>query len=204
MRIKKINIKTPIELLENKNQLITYDWRSFSTNCVINLIDELEKIVSKYILNGENKDLLNIVIGCDSQRRGDMINYVTTIILYKMGGGRGGNVFYLREYFEIPNFFQMLDNKSKFDRAKVIKNIARQRLWTECVKSITVAQEIDKFLSKYNLRVKEIHSDINGNRKFLSSDLYQSIKGYVNGLNYISKCKPDAWGASWVANQKTK
>ena len=50
----------------------------------------------------------------------------------------------------------------------------------------------------------EIHVDISTKKKHLTSRLYSTVKGWVGGLGYNLKVKPDSWAYSYIADWHTK
>ena len=89
---------------------------------------------------------------------------------------------------------------TKYRDPKMTQEIPR-RLWTEVEKSIEVAQLIRSRLPDINI---EVHCDINSDKKFPSSRLNQSARGYVDGCGFVYRCKPDAWSATCCADTNTR
>lgn len=177
-------------------EIDTLEWKTLNGINIKNLRTYLESCLDK------NSDNVKFIVSCDSQRIGKKIIYVTMIVFLTIGnGGRG---FFIRELEEIENYVSLSEDNDKKSRTLKMQNIMRRRLWNECLKSVKCAVWLDKILSKYNLKVCEIHSDINTNKKYKSSELVQAIHGYVESCGYINILKPDAWAASSVANFKTK
>lgn len=211
MKIKRIDIREvkrninylPIEQVDDLNQINHLNWKTFYDQKVTDIGLEIQNSIQKFIDSKVNKSDMNIIIASDSQRRNRVITYVTTIILYKKGKG-ASNVYYLKEYKMINNFDENTLGKERSERIMFIRSIARERLWTECLKSVKTAEWVDSILKSYDFKVNEIHVDINESKKYLSNDLLQSIRGYISGMNYIPVWKPNAWAASSVANLKTK
>ena len=50
----------------------------------------------------------------------------------------------------------------------------------------------------------EVHVDISTKKKHLTSRLYATVKGWVSGLGYNLKVKPDSWASSSIADWHTK
>ena len=50
----------------------------------------------------------------------------------------------------------------------------------------------------------EIHVDIGTKKANLTSKFYSLIKGWVDGLGYILKVKPESWASSSIADWHTK
>ena len=50
----------------------------------------------------------------------------------------------------------------------------------------------------------EVHVDISTKKQHLTSRLYSTVKGWVSGLGYNLKVKPDSWASSSIADWHTK
>jgi len=122
-----------------------------------------------------------LIIGSDSQvKNGHGTDFVTAVVVHRVG--EGGIYFWRRN----------CQDKSQ---------VLRERIYQEALLSLSCAEEMlklfeDDGLTKYNL---EIHVDIGKNgetRKMLSE-----IVGIVRGSGFIVKTKPEAYGASKVADR---
>jgi predicted RNase H-related nuclease YkuK (DUF458 family) len=179
----------------------TLNWHSLSGNKIENLRNNIEeKLNNTDVFCDSSK--FKFIVSCDSQRVGKRVNYVTTIVFLKVG--YGGIVYYLKEIDDIPNFVSRYKDNDKAKRRLNMQSIMRRRLWNECLKSVKCAVWLDKILEKYSLSVSEIHSDVNTDKRYKSSELMQAVNGYIESAGYISILKPNAWAASSVANIKTK
>lgn len=186
--------------LEDINcDLNVLSWKTFEDKTIVNLEDQINNDIQYYLNQNISKNILKFIVASDSQRRGSTIKYVTTIIFLRVG--MGGNAYYVREYVDIP---QLHNRLSKQQRSDLIKSIVRDRIWTECMKSVACAKWVDKILAKYQLKVEEIHSDINFSKKYLSNQLLSAVNGYIAAQQYKSVVKPNCWGASKIADCKTK
>ena len=131
--------------------------------------------------------LYRLVIGTDSQTRRingkSEIDYVTAIVVHRQG--RGGRYFWKKE-----KVFQ--------------KPILRDKIYTETVMSLGIAQDIVPLLrkeisaAKYDL---EIHIDVGPLGP--TRDMIKEVVGMVNGNGFTAKTKPESWGASSVADKHT-
>jgi len=70
----------------------------------------------------------------------------------------------------------------------------------EVSKTIEVACEISPLLDLYDIKL-EIHADINPDVKFDSNKALSEAVGYMLGMGYDFKVKPDAWAASKGADK---
>ena len=128
---------------------------------------------------------LEIYVGADSQRFEDHVNYVTAIVVYR--NVKGGLGYYLSEKEKLVG---KLDN--------------RTRLWNETAKAVDKAQWLNELLREFDLRVSEVHADLNNDKKHFSNTVVQMCLGFICSMGFNGKIKPEAWAASSVANSKTK
>lgn len=138
-------------------------------------------------IDEEPSSFYSLVIGTDSQARSvngtSEIDYVTAIIVYRRG--KGARYFW---------------KKIK----KPLTPSLRDKIYTETLMSLEVAQtvvpEIRKQItpSKYDL---EIHIDVGPLGP--TREMIREVVGMVSGNGFVAKTKPDAWGASSVADKHT-
>lgn len=124
----------------------------------------------------------NIIIGTDSHAK-DESCFVTAIIVHKMG--KGAKYYYRKT------------------RQRKITSL-RQKIFFETAMSLDCAGRVAKKLSEnghadLNL---EIHLDIGPNGQ--TKGLIREIVGMVIGSGFDAKIKPDACGATKVADKYTK
>ena len=70
----------------------------------------------------------------------------------------------------------------------------------EVSKSIEIAYELSSLLNKYNLEM-EIHADINTNPQFKSNEALSEAMGYILGMGFAFKAKPEAFASSTCSNK---
>lgn len=121
-----------------------------------------------------------LVIGSDSQPNGKSTDFVTAIIVHKVGAG--GRYFWKR----------IIEKK---------KMALKQRIFTEATLSLQTADEVVSLLKSdgvtpYDI---EIHVDIGRNGK--TRDMIAEIVGMIRGSGFAVKIKPDAYGASAIADR---
>ncbi|AZR74440.1 hypothetical protein BBF96_14220 [Anoxybacter fermentans] len=147
-------------------------------------LDETYRNIVEFV--NEAPDLEHrLIVGSDSQTREEDVCFVTAVIIYREG--KGGKFFYRKEYEKI--------NQS-----------IRQRLFYETSKSLELASELTRRLSKDDsFRGKlsiEIHLDVG--RQGETRELIKEVVGMVVGSGYDARIKPDSYGASKVADKYTK
>jgi predicted RNase H-related nuclease YkuK (DUF458 family) len=71
---------------------------------------------------------------------------------------------------------------------------------TEVAKSIDIAYALCKIFTVYNVDM-EVHADINTNPNFKSNDALKEAMGYIMGMGFVFKAKPEAFASSSCANK---
>lgn len=123
-----------------------------------------------------------LIIGTDSQAR-DTVCFVTAIIVHRVG--KGARYYYRKKFMS------------------QVKSL-RHKVYTETSFSLEVVNALEKELSKTrcrNLHV-EIHVDIGQNGD--TRELIREVVGWVMSSGYEVKIKPQAFGATKVADKYTK
>ncbi|MEN3010228.1 MAG: ribonuclease H-like YkuK family protein [Candidatus Bipolaricaulaceae bacterium] len=129
------------------------------------------------------EDLYSIVVGTDSQTYYGEAEYVTAIVVHRVG--RGGRYFWRR----------VVERKPK---------TLRDRIWREALLSYETAQAlIEAFKERgvFDCRL-EIHVDIG--RGGRTRDLVEEVVGMIRGSGFFVRTKPEAYAASVVADKHTK
>jgi len=123
-----------------------------------------------------------LIIGTDSQLREDAC-FVTAMVVHRIG--KGARYYYSRE-------------KERMGRS------LRQRIFYEAAKSLGVASKLAEKLAQngYGDLNVEIHLDIGQGGE--TRDLIREIVGMVTGTGFEARIKPDAYGASKVADKHSK
>ncbi len=196
---KEPNTKLPINDANN-DEIPKLNWMNLNGDKVENILVDINNQIDKWS-KIYDKSKFEFIVSCDSQRHGNKIIYVTTIVFLRIGSG--GSAYYLKEYETIPYSTDKPDKNSAKQRDKV-QALIKRRLWNECVKAVKCALWLDTILMPLNLKVIEIHEDINSNKKYKSNDMLKAIVGYIEAVGYKPIIKPNAWVASTIANSKTK
>ena len=123
-----------------------------------------------------------IIVGTDSQLR-DETSVVTAVIVHRVG--KGARYYYTRE-------------RETFSRS------LRQRIFYEAARSLQVAGQLASRLAAngYADFDVEIHLDIG--RHGQTRELIREVVGMITGSGFGARIKPDAFGASKVADKYTK
>ncbi|MBK8699664.1 MAG: hypothetical protein IPN29_08990 [Saprospiraceae bacterium] len=122
---------------------------------------------------------LKVCIGSDSQVRGQTIEFATVIVFLREG--KGG--------------FMFIQNES-FRGAMSLK----ERMITEVSKSVTTAYQLCNLLDQYHVEL-EVHADINTDPSFKSNVALREAMGYIMGMGYTFKAKPEAFASSSCADK---
>ena len=76
----------------------------------------------------------------------------------------------------------------------------KERMLLEVSKSIEIAYELCSVLDAYHVEM-EVHADINTDPNFKSHDSLKEAMGYIIGMGFTFKAKPDAFASSYCANK---
>jgi predicted RNase H-related nuclease YkuK (DUF458 family) len=158
------------------------------------IVEYLEKIFDEEMEKGYG---IKVCIGTDSKRRGSGYQFATAIVIAlneNIGKDRFG-----RDILQGKG--GMVIGASYFDATqKKGKEGVKERMMKEVAKTIEIACEISPLLDLYDIKL-EIHADINPDVKFDSNKALSEAVGYMLGMGYDFKVKPDAWAASKGADK---
>jgi len=70
----------------------------------------------------------------------------------------------------------------------------------EVARSIEIAYELCDLFTKYEVDM-EVHADINTNTQFKSNEALKEAMGYILGMGFAFKAKPDAFASSCCADK---
>ena len=76
----------------------------------------------------------------------------------------------------------------------------KERMITEVARSVEVAYSLCNLLDQYNVAL-EVHADINTDPHFQSNLALKEAMGYILGMGFIFKAKPDAFASSYCADK---
>jgi len=122
---------------------------------------------------------LKVCIGTDSQVRGEIIEFATVIVFVREK--KGG--------------FMYIHNE-KMQQTMGI----RERMILEVAKSVDVAYNLCDLLDRFNIEL-EVHADINTDPHFQSNVALKEAMGYILGMGFVFKAKPDAFASSSCADK---
>lgn len=153
------------------------NWRKFNG-------DLIESPISVAVENAIQRETdkgykLKVCIGTDSQVKGSETEFATVIVFLREG--QGG--------------FMFIHN----DKTRQQYSI-KERMLVEVSKSIEIAYELCPLFNLYDVDM-EVHADINTNPNFKSNDALREAMGYILGMGFAFKAKPEAFASSCCANK---
>jgi predicted RNase H-related nuclease YkuK (DUF458 family) len=152
-------------------------WRKFNGDLIeMPIKDAVENTIKRETANGFR---LKVCIGTDSQVKGKDTEFATVIVFLREG--HGGFMFIHNE-----------KTKQQFT--------IKERMLMEVAKSIEIAYELCNLFTIYNVEM-EVHADINTNPHFKSNDALKEAMGYILGMGFAFKAKPEAFASSSCANK---
>jgi len=140
-----------------------------------NVIEEIFNFIQE-----KPQSAYRLVIGTDSLNMADRSDFVTAIIILRIGNG--GRYFWRR--ITDKNFKSL-----------------RERIYKEVYLSLEIGQQLLKLLEKnrlYNFDL-EIHVDVGQNGE--TRNLINEVTGIVRGCGFTVKTKPESFAASHVADR---
>lgn len=152
-------------------------WRTFSGEPVkLPVKQAVEKAIIRETQAGYK---LKVCIGTDSQVHGKETEFATVIVfLREQHGG-----------------FMFINNDKTTKKYSI-----KERMLVEVAKSIEVAYELCNIFTEYDVDM-EVHADINTNPQFKSNEALREAMGYILGMGFAFKAKPEAFASSSCANK---
>ena len=152
-------------------------WRKFNGE-VLNepIYNAVEQAIRRETAAGYR---LKVCIGTDSQVKGQETEYATVIVFLREGHGG----------------FMFIHNERSRQHISI-----KERMLLEVAKSIEIAYELCNLFTLYNVDM-EVHADINTNPNFKSNAALREAMGYILGMGFAFKAKPEAFASSSCANK---
>ncbi|MEP7373372.1 MAG: ribonuclease H-like YkuK family protein [Chitinophagaceae bacterium] len=152
-------------------------WRKLSGERIkIPIADEVRYVLTREKEMGHE---LKVCIGTDSQVKSKITEFATVIVFIRKG--KGG--------------FMYIHNEITKQKMSI-----KQRMLMEVNRSIEVAYALCNIFSRYSVDM-EVHADINTNPNFKSNDALKEAMGYIVGMGFAFKAKPEAFASSSCANK---
>jgi len=122
---------------------------------------------------------LKVCIGTDSQVHGKVTEFATVIVFLREKHGG----------------FMFINNDKTTTKYSI-----KERMLVEVAKSIEIAYELCNLFTEYDVDM-EVHADINTNPQFKSNEALREAMGYILGMGFAFKAKPEAFASSSCANK---
>jgi uncharacterized protein len=152
-------------------------WRKFNGESLhLPIYDAVEQVITRETAAGYH---LKVCIGTDSQVKGQETEFATVIVFLREGHGG----------------FMFIHNERTRQQYSI-----KERMLVEVAKSIEIAYELCNLFTIYNIDM-EVHADINTNPNFKSNDALREAMGYILGMGFAFKAKPEAFASSSCANK---
>ena len=156
------------------------EWRKFNGERLnLPLEETVENAIIKEIELGHR---LKICIGSDSQVKGKITEFATVIVFLREK--KGG--------------FMYFSNEKTIQRMSL-----KERMIREVSSSVQLAYSLCPLLDKYHVEL-EVHADINTDPGFKSNVALKDAMGYILGMGFVFKAKPEAYASSCCADRKVQ
>lgn len=152
-------------------------WKNFEG---VQLSDDiLQEVEAAIIREKKLGNQLKVCIGTDSQVKGMVTEYATVIVFVRHK--KGGFMFINQE------------------RRKNLISL-KERMITEVAMSVDIAYRLCDLLDRHMIDL-EVHADINTNPQFESNSALKEATGYILGMGFCFKAKPEAFASSYCADK---
>lgn len=152
-------------------------WRKFNGESLdLPIYAAVENVIRRETAAGYR---LKVCIGTDSQVKGAETEFATVVVFLREGHG---------------GFMFIYNDKTRHQYS------IKERMLVEVAKSIEIAYELCPLFTQYNVDM-EVHADINTNPQFKSNDALKEAMGYILGMGFAFKAKPEAFASSSCANK---
>lgn len=152
-------------------------WRKFNGEPInLPIKDQVRRTIEAEIANN-NK--LKVYIGTDSQVKQTVTEFATVIVFLREKSGG----------------FMFIHNDKTAQQFHI-----KERMLQEVAKSIEIAYELCDLFIEYDVEM-EVHADINTNAQFKSNDALKDAMGYIMGMGFAFKAKPEAFASSCCADK---
>lgn len=153
------------------------NWRTFTGKPIEQSL--LEKVRTTLQTEKAMGHRLKVCIGTDSKVKGAEVEFATVVVFLREK--KGG--------------FMYISNVRKR-----IEMTIKERMISEVGRSIEVAYELSSLLDEYQVAL-EVHADINTDPSFKSEPALKDAMGYILGMGFVFRAKPDAFASSSCADR---
>lgn len=152
-------------------------WRTFSGELLrLPIKEAVEKAIVRETEKGYK---LKVCIGTDSQVYGPDTEFATVIVFLREKHGG----------------FMFIHNERSQQKYSI-----KERMLVEVAMSIEIAYELCSLFNDYDVDM-EVHADINTNPHFRSNEALREAMGYILGMGFAFKAKPEAFASTSCANR---
>lgn len=152
-------------------------WRTFGGKSIeLPIKDAVEAAIIRETIAG-NK--LKVCIGSDSQVHATHTEFATVIVFVREKRGA----------------FMFIHNERTYHQHSL-----KERMLAEVAMSIDIAYQLCDLFTRYNVDM-EVHADINTNPQFKSNEALKEAMGYIMGMGFAFKAKPDAFASTCCADK---
>ena len=152
-------------------------WRKLSGELIsVPIAEEVSRVLMQEKEKGYD---MKVCIGTDSQVKRRVTEFATVIVFIRKG--KGG--------------FMYIHNDITRQKMTI-----KERMLMEVAKSIDIAYALCNIFSRYSVDM-EVHADINTNPSFKSNGALKEAMGYILGMGFAFKPKPEAFASSSCANK---
>jgi uncharacterized protein len=172
----RVRILQPVQI-KKTTMVQQHQWRKLNGQRLKqSIVDEVREVIVREKQTGHQ---LKVCIGTDSQVKCKETEFATVIVFIRKG--KGG--------------FMYINNEVTRQKMSI-----KERMLTEVSKSIDIAYELCRIFTLYDVDM-EVHADINTSPNFKSNDALKEAMGYIAGMGFAFKAKPDAFASSSCANK---
>lgn len=161
----------------NTTALTDMKWRRFNGESITNPITGAVR--DTLIREKAAGHRLKVCIGTDSQVRGKVVEFATVIVFLRE---KKGGFMYIANY-----------------KSTQVMSI-RERMILEVARSVEIAYALCNLLDEHEVEL-EVHADINTDPHFKSNTALKEAMGYILGMGFVFKAKPDAFASSACADK---
>jgi len=152
-------------------------WRKYNGDPIdLPIKEQVKETILREKADGHR---LKVCIGTDSQVRGTTTEYATVIVFLRE---KKGGFMYISS-----------------DRTEK-KMSLKERMINEVGKSVEIAYALCNLLDEYDVEL-EVHADINTDPSFKSNTALKEAMGYILGMGFVFKAKPNAFASSSCADK---
>lgn len=153
------------------------EWQKYNGEYLrLPIMDAVESTILREQKQGNP---LKVFIGTDSQVKRGTVEFATVIVFLRQH--RGGFMFIHKD-------------------RKTHNMSIKERMLLEVQKSIDTAYHLCPLLEKYDIDL-EVHADINTNPHFESNVALKEAMGYILGMGFAFKAKPESFASTNCANK---